>query len=113
LTLTLLFGLRLGAAARRKFLLFACLRLPLVFLPAQLSALLITAFLSFAYLLSLDRAAPILGGCDGQHCNGQQKKPMHFTDPYRLQFNAEQAWRIRRCVLNQCGEHSRVRPVLR
>jgi hypothetical protein len=32
-------------------------------------------------LLGLDRTAAILRGCEGQYCNGQQKKPMHITDP--------------------------------
>jgi len=67
LTLTLLFGLRLGAAARCKFLLLPCLRFTLVFLPDQFPALLLTALLSFSLLLRLDRAALILRGCEYQH----------------------------------------------
>ncbi|MGO9260731.1 MAG: hypothetical protein ACLQU1_31155 [Bryobacteraceae bacterium] len=67
MTLTLLFGLRRGAAARCKFLLLACLRFTLAFLPDQFPALLLTALLSFSLLLSLDRAALILRGCEYQH----------------------------------------------
>jgi hypothetical protein len=67
LALTLLFGLRLGAAARCKFLLLACLRFALVFLPDQFPALLLTALLNFSLLSRLDRATLILCGCEYQH----------------------------------------------
>ena len=67
LTLTLLFGLRLGPAARCKLLLLAGLLFALVFLPDQFPALLLTALLSFSLLLRLDRATLILRGCEYQH----------------------------------------------
>ena len=78
MALTLLFGLRLGAAARCKFLslgaaarckflLLACLRFAVAFLPDQFPALLLTALLNFSLLLRLDRATLILCGCEYQH----------------------------------------------
>ena len=60
LTLTLLFGLRLGAAAGRQFLLLASLRFTLAFQPDQFPALLLTALISLSLLLRLYRATLIL-----------------------------------------------------
>jgi hypothetical protein len=67
LALTLLFGLRLGTAAGCKFLLLACLRFTLVFLPDQFPALLLTALISLSLLLRLYRATLILREDEYQH----------------------------------------------
>jgi hypothetical protein len=73
LTLPLPFGLRLGSAARCKFLLLACLCFTPAFLPDQFPALLLTALLSFSLLLRLDRAALILRRCECQHRYGNSE----------------------------------------
>ena len=84
LTLTLLFGLRLGAAASSEFLLLACLCFTLAFLPDQFPPLLLTAFISLSLLLSLYRATLILREAKYQHGHGHQRKPKHSKSSNRL-----------------------------
>jgi hypothetical protein len=61
LTPTLLFHLRLGAAADGEFQFLTCFRFTLAFQPDQFTALLLAALVRLSLLLGLDGATLILG----------------------------------------------------